>query len=42
MRQIEVKAFKKVQEVVKQLSDISNDNSASVKKALPPVKFDKK
>lgn len=42
VRQIEVKAFKKVQEVVKQLSDISNDNSASVKKALPPVKFDKK
>ena len=40
VRQIEVKAFKKIQEVVKQLSDISNDNSPGEKKALPPVKID--
>ena len=40
VRQIEVKAFKKVQEVVKQLSDIGNDNSSTEKKALPPVEID--
>ena len=42
VRQIEVKAFKKVQQIVKQLSDINKNPDISSNNSLPPVEIELK
>ena len=42
VRQIEVKAFEKVQQIVKQLSDINKNPDISSNNSLPPVEIELK